>query len=273
MTSSAHPHEVTDVLPVQTVAFSVTTTSPPRLDSGIDVSMLDPGDRSTLNVLEDPNLDDTRCNDRLVVLVRTGKSWVRDYLTRSVSDARYTKRWRNYCVQHLSDWYLRYKDDKSLRVLSLLASTPQSPVCDVAIYSLARALKEVGDADEGLSRNTFRTMIAINLRSVGQSPEEIASKEGAISALVLVGDHAFDQDVLLNAGNSSAPMGVRLAAISACAALRPDGAADFLRSQLQSAPNGGIIAKCILAALRKLSESPSQAEGMIDEKPHDEVRG
>jgi hypothetical protein len=232
-------------------------------DSGQPWKQIEPKNPDEAFIV-DLHVDATKGNDRLTALVQSGQPWVEADLIAIVADSRYTITWRNYCIQHLADWYEVNGDMGSLAAILDQARQITSPVCDVSIFSLARLANNKRDRHESAEElhAIIMPIIDMGLHLSEEHEYKVRAKVAAIRSVVLMRDNTRQSDIIKVVSEQRSKGPVLLAATDAIGLLQLVEARSLLMQQAQRVgdTNPGLTAATYRALTRLSSNIASRSE-------------
>jgi hypothetical protein len=86
------------------------------------------------------NDDPTAGNDHLNELVEEGSPSLGDELCFIIFNPQCSTAWRNYCIQHLANYYIRYGGDKYFKKVLKAVDLEERELASTAIFNAARIM-------------------------------------------------------------------------------------------------------------------------------------
>jgi hypothetical protein len=202
--------------------------------------------------INNPNIETEHGNQVLNKLDQENPEWLVSDLRTISRSPNHQPRWRNYCIQHLSQHYILYTDQYSYDAIIESVNSSEPMVREVAVFSLGRICheKEVGNNLVAQAKAIIRGMIFSDPEKCDPEPYVRIS---AIRAIALAHWIDFYPDIVTIASNNNESIPVRVAAVDALGNLQVAESRELLSnlSKVES-PNLRLAAERALKKFEKL---------------------
>jgi hypothetical protein len=181
--------------------------------------VVSPSAEAQYSYLRTPGVNETRGNDILNELMASNSPRLAGELMEMAGDDRHTPRWRNYCVQHLAQHYIRHLDQTSREGLLHAARSDDQVLREIGVFSLARVCATLRlSGDDALFQDALGA-----IRAALAPDQPAAVRVAALRAIGVMNLPDFAPDLEAIALDDNALLEVRVAAVDVLGTLRSPG--------------------------------------------------
>ncbi|MBE7465514.1 MAG: HEAT repeat domain-containing protein [Planctomycetes bacterium] len=212
--------------------------------------------------LRDPSRSEGERNALLNDLRNCGDLYVLDEIWAMIQDPALSDRWRGFCVQHLAEYHLLYRDERSSGLLFSITMDSNTEVRASAVFSFARVAWKYAEAGNEQLADDWDRVIGENI--CVSSP--ISARVAAVRGIGLTRSHKFICELLRIAQDASEPLVIKKAALDSIGSI--GGKEDYaILSQISLTSSSKTIRMAAARALQRIRTADNvliSADGPAD---------
>lgn len=159
--------------------------------------------------LRDPSRSEGERNALLNDLRNCGDLNVLDEIWAMIQDPGLSDRWRGFCVQHLAEYHLLYRDERSSGLLFSITKDSNTEVRASAVFSFARVVCRYAETGNEQLADDWDRVIGDNICVSSPIPARVA----AVRGIGLTRPQKYMSELLRIAQDASEPLVIKKAAL------------------------------------------------------------